>query len=98
MGTRGPGACDRSIANCRGSGECLVRSHVGVARRHGALITRNDNWKTGQQTQIEATKTPPTNDSESAIVADLSPGLYTAVVDGKGTSGIGLIEIYNLAN
>lgn len=35
-------------------------------------------------------------DSESAIVAGLPPGLYTTIVAGNGTSGVGLIEIYNL--
>lgn len=65
---------------------------------NGGLIATNDNWKTNQKTQIEGTNMSPTNDAESAIVADLPPGLYTAVVAGKGTSGIGLIEIYNLAN
>jgi hypothetical protein len=35
-------------------------------------------------------------DSEAAIIADLPPGLYTTIVAGKGSSGVGLIEIYNL--
>jgi hypothetical protein len=44
------------------------------------LIAANDNWKSSQQTAIEATKIPPTNDAESAILGDLPPGLYTAIV------------------
>jgi hypothetical protein len=63
---------------------------------NGALLRRNDNWKDEQQTQIEATKIPPSSNQESAIVADLPPGLYTAIVAGNGSSGVGLIEIYNL--
>ncbi|HSP44619.1 MAG TPA: hypothetical protein VLO30_01375 [Chthoniobacterales bacterium] len=63
---------------------------------NGLLLASNDNWKTTQQTEIEATCVAPTSDAESAILADLPPGLYTAVVAGKGTSGIGLIEIYDL--
>jgi hypothetical protein len=47
---------------------------------NGALIAANDNWKSSQQTAIEATKIPPTNDAESAILGDLPPGLYTAIV------------------
>lgn len=43
----------------------------------------SDNWKTAQQTEIEATGIQPADDAESAIVADLPPGLYTAVVAGK---------------
>lgn len=62
----------------------------------GGLIVANDNWKANQQIQIEETKILPTKRCESAIIADLTPGLYTAVVAGKGTSGVGLIEIYDL--
>jgi hypothetical protein len=32
---------------------------------NGAMISSNDNWKTNQQTQIEATQIPAPNDSES---------------------------------
>jgi hypothetical protein len=63
---------------------------------NGALLVSNDNWKSAQQTEIEQTQIPPAHDAESAIVADLPPGVYTAVVGGKGASGVGLIEIYHL--
>jgi probable HAF family extracellular repeat protein len=63
---------------------------------NGGLLASNDNWKTDQQSQIEATKIAPAADAESAIVADLPPGLYTAVVAGKSASGVGLIEVYSL--
>jgi hypothetical protein len=40
---------------------------------------------------------PPTNDRESAIVANLIPGPYTAIVRGKGnTTGVALVEVYAL--
>ena len=80
---------------------CVVRKPGPTLELHdanGAMIASNENWKKDQQTQIEATQIPPTNDAESAIIADLPPGLYTAVVAGKGTSGMGLIEVYNLSN
>jgi hypothetical protein len=35
-------------------------------------------------------------DAEAAIVAELPPGAYTAIVAGKDGTGIGLIEVYNL--
>jgi hypothetical protein len=38
---------------------------------NGAMIASNDNWKTNRQTRIEAINIPLTDDSESAIVADL---------------------------
>ena len=57
----------------------------------------NNNWRDTQQAAIVATGLPPTNDLESAIVATLVPGAYTAIVKGNGnTSGIALVEIYDL--
>ena len=39
----------------------------------------------------------PTNILESAILATLDPGLYTAIVQGKnGGTGVGLVEVYDL--
>jgi hypothetical protein len=66
-------------------------------------FAQNDDWKTNsdgtsQQGEIEATTIPPTNDSESAILAILSPGAYTAILAGKtGGTGVGLVEVYDLA-
>jgi hypothetical protein len=70
----------------------------------GSVIT-NDNWKSSQQAEIEATGLAPTNDLESAIIATLPPvdpgvsgsGSYTAIVSGKNSgTGIGLVEVYDL--
>lgn len=64
---------------------------------NGLLIQSNDNWKETQQAEIEAAGLAPSNDRESAIVANLSPGAYTAIVAGKdGGIGVGLVEVYNL--
>jgi hypothetical protein len=64
---------------------------------NGALIVANDNWRTDQEAEIIATTIPPTNDLESAIVGNLAPGNYTAIVRGlNNTTGIGLVEAYNL--
>jgi plastocyanin len=63
----------------------------------GSLIMSNDDWKSTQQADIEATGAAPTNDRESAIVATLTPDSYTAIVSGKnGSSGVGLVEGYDL--
>ena len=35
-------------------------------------------------------------DTEAALSADLAPGAYTAIMAGKGSNGVGLIEVYNL--
>ncbi len=64
----------------------------------GAFATiTNDNWRQTQESEILATGIPPTNDFESAIVATLAPGAYTAIVRGNGnTSGVALVEVYDL--
>ncbi|MDQ6624671.1 MAG: ice-binding family protein [Verrucomicrobiota bacterium] len=63
----------------------------------GSLIARNDNWKDTQSTEIQDSTLAPANDLESAIVATLAPGNYTAIVAGKdGGTGVGLVEMYDL--
>ncbi|HEY2711309.1 MAG TPA: CocE/NonD family hydrolase [Chthoniobacterales bacterium] len=90
----------------RALGPSLVQSGVSNAlpdpvlelyNSEGSLVFSNDDWRTAQETQINATGIPPTNDREAAIVATLSPGGYTALVhDANGASGIALVEVYNL--
>jgi uncharacterized repeat protein (TIGR03803 family) len=61
-----------------------------------ATIAINDNWKE-HQAEVEATGIPPTNDFESAIVAMLTPGAYTAILQGKNNgTGVGVVEVYDL--
>jgi hypothetical protein len=61
------------------------------------LIRRNDDWQELQQRQIEQTGFAPNDSRESAIVARLQPGAYTAVVSGKdGSRGTALVEVYDL--
>ncbi len=64
---------------------------------NGALVFANDNWRDAQQQQLTASGLAPENDHESAIIATLSPGSYTAMVhDANGSSGVALVEIYDL--
>jgi hypothetical protein len=71
-----------------------------ILELHGPSVfvtITNDNWRDTQQNEIEATGIPPTDNLESAIVATLVPGPYTAIVRGSdGTSGVGLVEVYDL--
>jgi hypothetical protein len=61
------------------------------------LLGANDNWGDTQQNEIIATTVPPTNNLESAIVAVINPGNYTAIVGGKNnTTGIAVVEVYDL--
>jgi len=83
--------------------DVLLDPMLELHNGNGATIATNDNWKVNDQTQqsqesqIKATTIPPSNDAESALVATLSPGNYTAVVRGKNdTTGIAVVEAYNL--
>jgi hypothetical protein len=63
----------------------------------GALLSMNDDWKGNQEQEIKNTGIPPGDPRESAILATVSPGPYTAIVRGKGnTTGIALVEVYSL--
>jgi hypothetical protein len=63
----------------------------------GSLVIANDDWRSTQEQQIKDTTIPPTDDRESAVVATLPPGNYTAVVRGKNdATGVGLVEVYSL--
>ena len=63
----------------------------------GNLIATNDNWRDTQKQEIIDSTIPPTDDKESAIVALLEPGNYSAVVRGKNeTTGIAVVELYDL--
>lgn len=63
----------------------------------GGEIAVNDNWETATNaTEISNTGLAPTNSNESAILMTLDPGAYTAIVNGIGGAGIGIVEVYDL--
>jgi len=72
----------------------------------GALIASNDNWQhtiiggiiTGDQVRdIMSTRLAPRDARESAIIADLPSGNYTAILRGvDNTTGVALVEVYDL--
>jgi hypothetical protein len=87
----GPSLATVGIANA------LADPTLELRDGNGVLLLSNDNWKDSQQAAIEATGVAPQNDREAAILATLQPGSYTAIAAGKdGTTGVGLIEVYNL--
>ena len=84
-----------SLAKAGVSG-ALADTVLELHKPDGTIVT-NDNWKDTQEADIIATTVPPTNDLESAIVATLDPGNYTAIVSGKNAgTGVALIEAYDL--
>lgn len=75
----------------------LLDPTVELHDGNGALLAQNDNWRSTQQAEIQASSIAPTDDREAAIVSTLAPGSYTAVVRGAdNTTGLGLIELYDL--
>ena len=73
----------------------------------GALIASNNNWATtiiggiitaNQVRDIQASGYAPGDGRESAIIADLPPGNYTAIVRGvNNMTGVALVEVYDLS-
>jgi hypothetical protein len=61
------------------------------------LLAQNDDWQTNSNaSDITATSIPPSNAKESALLIRLEPGAYTAVLSGKGGTGIALVEVYEI--
>ena len=73
----------------------------------GALIASNNNWATtiiggiitaSQVHEIQASGYAPADPFESAIIADLPVGRYTAIVRGvNDMTGVALVEVYDLS-
>jgi hypothetical protein len=66
----------------------------------GTTIASNDNWQTDPgAAQIQSYNLAPSDPRESATLQSLAPGNYTAIVRGNdNTTGVGLVEVYNLPN
>ena len=73
---------------------------------NGTLIASNDNWQTtiiggiithDQVSDIQNSRRVPGDARESAMIASLPPGNYTAIVRGvNNTTGVALVEVYDL--
>jgi hypothetical protein len=71
-----------------------------------SIIALNDDWqrtqiggviRSDQVADIQNSGLAPTDPAESAIIATLQPGNYTAIVRGvNGTTGTALVEVYSL--
>src|SRR5437762_8406588 len=81
----------------------ILELHDGT----GALIASNDNWQTtiiggiithDQVQEIQDSGYAPGDGRESAIIAELPAGNYTAIVRGvNSTIGVALVEVYDLS-
>jgi hypothetical protein len=61
------------------------------------MLQTYHKWTYTQKSEFHATGLAPADEREAALLVDLSPGMYTAVVVAKnGSNGVGLLEIYHL--
>jgi len=76
----------------------LANPTLALHDGNGNLLAQNDDWGNGGQAgEIIATTIPPSNNLESAVIATLGPGNWTAIVRGvNNASGVGLVEVYDL--
>jgi hypothetical protein len=80
-----------------GIGNALANPALELHNENGVLLRSNDNWRDAQEAEVRNSGVAPANELESAIVENLAPGAYTAVLAGKNSgTGIGLIEVFNL--
>ena len=74
----------------------------------GALIASNNNWvatiiggiiTSDQVAAIRTSGYAPSDPRESAMIVNLPPGNYTAIVRGvDNTTGVALVEVYDLSH
>ena len=80
-----------------GVSNALLDPSLELRDSEGSLVFSNNNWRSDQEAQLIESNLQPSNNKESAIIATLVPGNYTATVRGVGgTTGVALIEVYNL--
>jgi hypothetical protein len=87
--------------------DALANPRLELHNGSGAVIGTNDDWQTtiiggiitsSQVSDIQNSGHAPTAANESAIIADLQPGNYTAIVRGvNDTVGVALVEVYDLS-
>jgi hypothetical protein len=92
----------------RAMGPSLAAAGVSPALANPSLtlfagstpLATNDDWRTNANVaDIIASGIAPTDDLEAVLLIRLEPGIYTTVVSGAGgTTGIGLVEIYEVGS
>lgn len=90
----------RGIGPSTGLTGALQDPTLELRNAQGALIASNNDWQDSPEAaQIQASTLAPKDPKESAILRTLPPGQYTGLLRGvNNTTGLGLVEIYNLGN
>jgi len=87
----------RAIGPSTGIPNALQDPTLELHDGQGGIIATNDNWQDTQKDAIQATTIPPSDPREAAILRQLSPGAYTAIVRGKNnTKGVAVVEAYQI--
>jgi hypothetical protein len=87
----------RAIGPSTGIPNALQDPTLELHDGQGSIIATNDNWQDTQAAAIRDTTIPPSDPREAAILYQLSPGSYTAIVRGKdNTTGVAVVEAYQL--
>jgi hypothetical protein len=78
--------------------DALPDPQLELHDQNGALVASNDNWQTSQQAELESLNLAPTDPKEAALVKQLAPGAYTAIVRGHSDrpTGLALVEAYDV--
>jgi len=89
-----------------GVSNVLVNPRLELHDASGVGFAVNDNWQTtlifgiitaDQVQEIQDSGLAPNDPAESAIICNLAPGAYTAIVEGADAgTGVGLVEVYDL--
>jgi hypothetical protein len=77
--------------------DALSDPQLELRDQNGALVASNDDWQSGDAAELQALQIAPTDPHEAALVKQLAPGTYTAIVRGKSAdpSGVALVEVYD---
>ncbi|MDQ6625343.1 MAG: hypothetical protein M3Y69_04250, partial [Verrucomicrobiota bacterium] len=80
-----------------GVNSALADPVLSLHDANGAALAANNDWKDSEKEAIESTGIPPSNDRDSALLAILPRGPYTAIVKGRdGTTGVATVEVYKM--
>jgi uncharacterized protein (DUF1800 family) len=77
----------------------LANPQLQLFNSNGVLVLANDNWIADDAAIMSSVGAFPlaSRSADSALVATLSPGVYTAQVSGvNNTSGVAILEIYDV--
>jgi photosystem II stability/assembly factor-like uncharacterized protein len=82
-----------------GLSDVLADPTLELRGASGVALAQNDNWQndTAQAAELAALGLALNNSNESALIATLNPGAYTAILAGKnGGTGVGVVEVYDV--